>query len=410
MSNVVKLTQIRSEIAMKICKVSIGHNPLIPNPSKAVTPLSENNKRKTNLMNKILLAIAIIINMVACTKNPVTPDTKKVPTQVTGVSITPMDQADSLTWTVNPSSDNVTSYTIYAGTSSTSLTQVGTTSTNSFKRTGLTNGTTYYYQVAAVNAGGEGPKSNVLSSTPQQSLATKVSLSIAASVPGSMKVLPWRYYDPTSKHFGNPYIDTDTFKIVYQARVTGGFDSMFVKKIIDAGTKLPAGTTILQDLRLPKITGDALNNYHIIEKQIPRIGYYSDGIPGQYNYTTYGVADTIPVAVELNGQDLVGKSAQEVIGNVHLVVFGNRSSDITEPRLLNKIYDVWDFVANNTAVVAFDKKTPTIYTLGNKWYLIFPVVGTKGGSKATTTGNSYYTIRITFKDGSKLERTVFAFE
>lgn len=394
---------------MKICKVSIGHNPLIPNPSKAVTPLSDNNKRKTILMNKIVLAIALIVTTVACTKNPVTPDTKKVPAQVTGVSITPMDQADSLTWTTNPGSDNVTSYTIYAGTSSTSLTQVGTSSTNSFKRTGLTNGTTYYYQVAAVNAGGEGPKSNVLSSTPQQSLATKVSLSIAASVPGSMKVLPWRYYDPTSKHFGNPYIDTDTFKIVYQARVTGGFDSMFVKKIVDAGIQLPSGTTILQDLRLPKFPSLAANTYFNTEKQVPRVILYSNGIPGEYNYTTYGVADTIPVAVELNGQDLVGKSPQEIISNVHFVAFGNRSGDITQPRLLNKIYDVWEFAHSSTAT-AFDKKTPTIYTLGNKWYLIFPVVGTKGGSKATTTGNSDYTFRITFKDGSKMERTVFSFE
>ena len=287
--------------------------------------------------------------------------------------------------------------------------QVATVTTTSYKRTGLTNGTTYYYQVAAVNAAGEGPKSAVISSTPQPTLASKVTLSIAASVPGSMKVLPWRYYDPTSKHFGNPYIGTDTFKIVYRARVTGGFDSMFVKKIVDAGIKLPTGTTILQDLRLPKITNDALNNYYTIEKQIPRIGFYSDGIPGQYNYTTYGVADTIPVAIELNATELVGKSPQEVISNVHFVAFGNRSGDITQPRLLNKVYDVWDF-AHSSSASAFDKKTPTIYTLGNKWYLIFPVVGTTGGSKATTTGNSDYTFRIAFKDGSKMERTVFSFE
>lgn len=403
------MMQILSYLAMKFCNVSIGHNPLIPNPAPISTPLSEINKRKTILMNKILLAIIVTMTLVACTKNPVTPDNKKVPTQVTGVSITPMDQADSLTWTANTQSDNVTSYTIYAGTSSTNLTQVGTTSTNSFKRSGLTNGTTYYYQVAAVNAGGEGPKSNVLSSTPQQSLATKVSLSIAASVPGSMKVLPWRYYDPTSKHFGNPYIDTDTFKIVYQARVTGGFDSMFVKKIVDAGIQLPSGTTILQDLRLPKFPSLAANTYFNTEKQVPRIILFSNGIPGEYNYTTYGVADTIPVAIELDGQALAGKSPQEIISNIHFVAFGNRSGDITQPRLLNKIYDVWEFAHSSTAT-AFDKKTPTIYTLGNKWYLIFPVVGTKGGSKATTTGNSDYTFRITFKDGSKMERTVFSFE
>lgn len=403
------MMQFLSYFAMKICNVSIGHNPLISNPAPISTPLSDNTQRKTICMNKIVLAIALIVTLAACTKNPVTPDTKKVPTQVTGVSVTPMDQADSLTWTANTQSDNVTSYTIYAGTSSTSLTQVGTTSTNSFKRTGLTNGTTYYYQVAAVNAGGEGPKSNVLSSTPQQSLATKVSLSIAASVPGSMKVLPWRYYDPTSKHFGNPYIDTDTFKIVYRARVTGGFDSAFNVKILQNGVKLPAGITILQNLTLPRITDVAQNNYFNKEKQISRIGFYSTGVPGEFNYEQYKVVDTIPIAIELDGQALAGKSAQEVISNVHLVVFGTYGSDITKPRLLNKIYDVWDF-AHSTTASAFDKKTPTIYTLGNKWYLIFPVVGTAGGSKASTTGNNDYTLRIAFKDGSKMERTVFSFE
>ncbi len=409
MSNVIKFRQKLRQLIAKIFNVSNTHNALIPNPSKAVTPFSDFKTRKPIVMNKIMIAIALIVALAACSKNSSKPEPKKVPNQVTAVSVTPMDQADSLTWSTNPSSDNVTSYAVYAGTSSTSLTQVGTATTNSFKRTGLTNGTTYYYQVAAVNAAGEGPKSAVISSTPQPTLASKVTLSIAASVPGSMKVLPWRYYDPTSKHFGNPYIGTDTFKIVYQARVTGGFDSMFIKKIVDAGIKLPAGTTILQDLRLPRITGVAMNNYFNTEKQISRIGFYSTGIPGEFNFEQYKIVDTIPVAIELNSQDLAGKSPQEVISNVHFVAFGNRSGDITQPRLLNKIYDVWDF-AHSTSASAFDKKTPTIYTLGNKWYLIFPVVGTAGGSKATTTGNNDYTFRITFKDGSKMERTVFSFE
>lgn len=409
MLKVVKNLQKLRLKAFKFLNVSETHNALIPNPYKAVIPFSAFQTRKSIVMNKIMIAIALIVTLAACTKNPVTPETKKVPTQVTGVSVNPMDQADSLTWTANTSSDNVTGYAVYAGTSSTSLAQVATVTTTSFKRTGLTNGTTYYYQVAAVNAAGEGPKSAVLSSTPQPSLATKVTLSIAASVPGSMKVLPWRYYDPTSKHFGNPYIGTDTFKIVYEGRVTGGFDSSFYVKVKDNGGQIPTGTTILQDLRLPKYDNLAANTYFNTEKQVSRIIFYSNGVPGEYNYDQYKIVDTIPVAIELNGQELTGKSPQEVISNVHLVVFGTSPSDITRPKLLNKIYDVWDF-AQSTTASAFDKKTPTIYTLGNKWYLIFPVVGTAGGGKNTTTGNSNYTIRITLKDGSKMERTVFSKE
>src|SRR5262249_59104453 len=44
---------------------------------------------------------------------------------------------------------------------------VGTSATNSFTNTGLTNGTTYYYVVSAVNGGGESADSAQASATPQ---------------------------------------------------------------------------------------------------------------------------------------------------------------------------------------------------------------------------------------------------
>ena len=143
MVKVVKNLQKLRLKAFKFLNVSETHNALIPNPYKAVIPFSAIQTRKSIVMNKIMIAIALIVTLSACTKNPITPEPKKVPTQVTGVSVTPMDQADSLTWTANTSSDNVTGYAVYAGTSSTSLAQVATVTTTSFKRTGLTNGTTY---------------------------------------------------------------------------------------------------------------------------------------------------------------------------------------------------------------------------------------------------------------------------
>jgi len=61
----------------------------------------------------------------------------------------------------------VTSYRIYRGTSSgteTLVTTVGNVLT--YTDTGRTNGTTYWYQVSAVNAVGEGPRSTEKSATP----------------------------------------------------------------------------------------------------------------------------------------------------------------------------------------------------------------------------------------------------
>ena len=80
------------------------------------------------------------------------------------LSATPDDQKVTLTWTP---SVGAASYTVYRATASGAevVYQTGLGAT-SFTDTGLTNGTTYYYQVTAVNVVGESPKSNEVSATP----------------------------------------------------------------------------------------------------------------------------------------------------------------------------------------------------------------------------------------------------
>ena len=86
-----------------------------------------------------------------------------------------------------------TSYNIYRGTSSNGegTTVFATSTTNSYTNTGLTNGTTYYYKVAAVNASGSSGQSNEASGTPSglsngiDLTVTSISLSPASPTSGS---------------------------------------------------------------------------------------------------------------------------------------------------------------------------------------------------------------------------------
>jgi Fibronectin type III domain len=83
----------------------------------------------------------------------------------------------SLTWTPPASNGGaaITGYNVYRGTSAggESAAPIATNvAGTSFTDTGLTNGTTYYYKVAAVNSAGVSPQSNEASATPVAVQAT----------------------------------------------------------------------------------------------------------------------------------------------------------------------------------------------------------------------------------------------
>jgi hypothetical protein len=89
------------------------------------------------------------------------------PAAPTGLQATAGDGQVALTWAA---SAGATSYNVYrattAGGEGATPYRTGLTAT-SFTDTGLTNGTTYYYQVTAVNAAGESARSAEVSATPQ---------------------------------------------------------------------------------------------------------------------------------------------------------------------------------------------------------------------------------------------------
>ena len=88
------------------------------------------------------------------------------PVAPTGLTATAGNASVTLSWSVVT---GATGYNIYRGTTAggEGATPVTTVTTLGFTDSGLTNGTTYYYKVAAINSGGPGPMSNEASATPE---------------------------------------------------------------------------------------------------------------------------------------------------------------------------------------------------------------------------------------------------
>ncbi len=109
----------------------------------------------------------------------VTPATASVPAGPAGLVVVPGNTTATLSWTAS-ASGSPTSYTVYRGTKSDGevSTPVGTVSgtTTTFTDSGLHNGTTYFYNVAANNSVGVSPDSN--------------EVSVAPAVPGAIPPAP----------------------------------------------------------------------------------------------------------------------------------------------------------------------------------------------------------------------------
>src|SRR5262245_48663253 len=99
------------------------------------------------------------------------PDDKSVtaptaPAAPTGVTVTPGDASNTITWT---GSSNATSYNIYwkIGTGATTADNKLANVTSPFVHTPISNGTQYAYVVTAVGSGGESAASTEAHGTPQ---------------------------------------------------------------------------------------------------------------------------------------------------------------------------------------------------------------------------------------------------
>jgi fibronectin type 3 domain-containing protein len=103
------------------------------------------------------------------------------------LSATPGNTQVSLSW---PASSGATSYNVKRATiPGGPYTTVGSTAGTSFTNTGLTNGSTYFYVVTAVNASGESGNSPEASATPQGVVpAPPTGVTASANKPGRLSV------------------------------------------------------------------------------------------------------------------------------------------------------------------------------------------------------------------------------
>jgi fibronectin type 3 domain-containing protein len=125
----------------------------------------------------------------------VTPATASVPSGPANLAVTPGNASATLKWT-GSTSGSPTSYSIYRGTISDgeAVTPVGTVSgtTTTFTDTGLSNGKTYFYNVAANNSVGVSPDSNEVSVIPAVSATVPPAPTGLAATAGNGSVgLTW---------------------------------------------------------------------------------------------------------------------------------------------------------------------------------------------------------------------------
>jgi len=123
-----------------------------------VNRIAESNENNNKLVASFTVASGVII-----------------PPVPTGLTATAGNTQVSLSW---GASSGATSYNVYRGTTSggEGTTAIATATTTSFTNTGLTNGTTYFYKVAAVNSAGTSAQSGEASATPVAGLTPVVQI------------------------------------------------------------------------------------------------------------------------------------------------------------------------------------------------------------------------------------------
>jgi len=178
-----------------------------------------------------------------------------------GLSASAGDTQVSLTWTVT---SGAASYDIYRSTTKggegTTPFQTNITST-SFTDSGLTDGITYYYEISAVNAGGQSPLSSEISATPQVP-APGAPASVSAQHGDGQVVLAWSASAGATSYGlfrstapggeGNtPWISGLTFTSYTDSGLVNGTTYYYEISAVNAGGQSPLSSEISATPQVP---------------------------------------------------------------------------------------------------------------------------------------------------------------
>jgi fibronectin type 3 domain-containing protein len=195
------------------------------------------------------------------------------PAAPTGLQATAGNAQVSLTWNA---SSGASSYNVKRSTTSGGpYTTIASPTATNYTDTGLTNGTTYYYVVSAVNSAGESANSAQVNATPSAPPAAPTGLQATA---GNAQVsLTWNassgassYNVKRSTTSGGPYttIASPTATNYTDTGVTNGTTYYYVVSAVNSAGESPNSTEVSATPSAPatsvQVTIDALSNRHPI--------------------------------------------------------------------------------------------------------------------------------------------------
>ena len=208
-----------------------------------------------------------------------------VPLAPSGLTATAGNAQVSLTW--NASSGATSYYVKRSTTSGGPYTQIGTPTATNYTDTGLTNRTTYYYVVSAVNSAGESANSVEVSATPNAPPAAPTGLTASA---GNAQVsLTWNastgatsYHVKRSTTSGGPYtqIGAPTATNYTDTGLTNGTPYYYVVSAVnsagESANSSQASATPVAPATQVQVSVDALVDRHAISPYVYGGAYPKD--------------------------------------------------------------------------------------------------------------------------------------